>query len=108
MEKNLDIHQKQEYIRKATRYIYALHGLLETLEESHFDANLDGARKEAGTEDPKEGSFWWMQTHYNSASAAVLAANCLAATLEEILIILDDSFSADEQELVERGEIEYA
>lgn len=90
MKKNVDIQGISDSVGKATRYIYALHGLLDVLEDNHFDATLDGACKEAEVEDPKEGSFWWMRNHYNSASASVLAASCLAATLEEILVELDN------------------
>ena len=91
MKKSIDIQKISDSVGNAVRYMYALHGLLDTLEQHHFDMTLSAAREEAGVVDVKEGSFWWMQDHYTAVSNIVLAANCLAETLEQSLSDLDDS-----------------
>ena len=89
MKKSLDIQKISNSVGYAIRYIYALHGLLDAVEADHFDTELEGARKEAKVADLNEGSFWWMQSHYSSAQASVLAANCLAEQLEKLLTDID-------------------
>lgn len=91
MKKDIDIQKISDSVCNAVRCVYALHGLLDTLEQHHFDMPLSAAREEAGVDDEKEGSFWWMQNHYTAVSSIVLGANCLAENLENILVDLDDS-----------------
>ena len=91
MKNKFDIQKVSDLVGSATRNMYALHGLLEALEDDHFDMTLSAARGEAGVDDEKEGSFWWMQNHYNTVSSVVLAANCLAEILEQTLTDLDSS-----------------
>ena len=90
MKKDIDIQKISDSVGSSLRCMYALHGLLDTLEQHHFDMPLSAAREEAGVDDVKEGSFWWMQEHYTAVSNIVLAANCLAETLEKSLSDLDD------------------
>lgn len=90
MKKDIDIQKISDSVGSSIRCMYALHGLLDTLEQHHFDMTLSAAREEAGVDDVKEGSFWWMQNHYTAVGNIVLAANCLAETLEKILVDLDD------------------
>lgn len=91
MKKDIDIQKISDSVGSSLRCMYALHGLLDTLEQHHFDMPLSAAREEAGVVDVKEGSFWWMQNHYTAVSSIVLGANCLAENLENILVDLDDS-----------------
>ncbi|MGM9577848.1 MAG: hypothetical protein ACI3VS_00555 [Evtepia sp.] len=91
MKKDIDILKIFDSVDRAVRCIYALHGLLDTLEERHFYLLLPAARKEAGFADEKEGSFWWMQDHYAPVSSIVMGANCLAESLEKILVDLEGS-----------------
>ena len=90
MKKDIDIQKISDAVGCAVRYMYALHGLLDTLEQHHFDMTLSAARDEAGVDDVQEGSFWWMQNHYTAVGNIVLAANCIAETLEKSLSDLDD------------------
>ena len=89
MKNKFDIQKISDLVGSATRNMYALHGLLEVLEDGHFDMTLSAARGEAGVDDEKEGSFWWLQNHYSAVSSLVLAANCLAEILEQTLTDLD-------------------
>ena len=91
MKNNLNIQEISALSSDALRNTYALHGLLDVLEEHHFSSTLNFARKEAGAPDDEKGSFWWMQNHYNTVSSIVLAANCLAEILKKDLDAIDSA-----------------
>ena len=91
MKNNLNSQEISALSSDALRNTYALHGLLEVLEDGHFDMTLSAARGEAGVDGEKEGSFWWMQNHYNTVSSIVLAANCLAEILKKDLDAIDSA-----------------
>ena len=77
-----------EAVGNACRCVYAMHELLEHLENT-FSATLSSARNEAGVPDEREGAYWWMQSHYNEVGASVLAANVLTESLMRLLDELD-------------------
>lgn len=73
----------------ACHSLCALRGLLDRL-EAIFSFTLTAARDEAGSRSEMEGSYWWMQNHYDEVSTAVLAANALSGYLERQLDGIDE------------------
>ena len=64
----------------ACHSLCALCGLLDRLEAT-FSFTLTAAREEAGSHSEIEGSYWWMQNHYDEVGTAILAANVLSGYL---------------------------
>ena len=93
MKQTITLPEVSDAVRSAYRYIYAMQGLLNSLEAT-FYSTLDGARKEAGASDDREGSFWWMQDHYNEVGASILATNVLAESLVQLLDEMDRKLPA--------------
>ena len=73
----------------ACHSLCALRGLLDRL-EAIFSFTLTAARDEAGSRSEMEGSYWWMQNHYDEVSTAVLAANALSGYLARQLGGIDE------------------
>lgn len=72
----------------ACHSLCALCGLLNRLEAT-FSFTLTAAREEAGSRSEIEGSYWWMQNHYDEVGTAILAANVLSGYLARQLDGID-------------------
>lgn len=69
-------------IASVSSYSHALQSLLSAASNDHFTSTLGGAIKDNEIEGSSAGgAYWWMYGHYDSATAAVNAAACLAESL---------------------------
>lgn len=63
----------------------ALRELLANTTVDHLSGTLERARLESKSPNELEGSFWWMQNHYQATAAAVNAAYVIAWTIETLV-----------------------